>query len=199
MFGSAPEVRLEAIEAGLVFRQASAWMSCRQLARSPAHPRATELVALLGSAAEFGTLADARTTTDAALLWALGLAGRPELLAKRVAELEPDAEQRDAARSAFELATGVVFESADQARAWLAEQSAARLIGGEPRTLASVQRASSTHPSLALRRAIARELRIRTAGRVILAPDVFAQTWRERLAGVAELDLGLEFPWVEPS
>jgi hypothetical protein len=207
MFGSAPAVRLEAIETGLVLGDPSAWMSCRQLAwmscrqlaRSPAHARAAQLVALLGSADELGKVAAARSGDDPGMLELLGLAGRPEALAERAADLDPDAEHRDSARAAFAVATGVMFESADQARAWLAEQSVPRLIDGTARSLDAVLRTLLATQSLALREAIARELRIRTGARVILATDVFAHTWRERLAELAERDLDLdldrEFPW----
>ncbi|MFO7561756.1 MAG: hypothetical protein R6X02_03880 [Enhygromyxa sp.] len=198
VFATDPAVRIEAIETSLVFAGQSAWLVCRQLARNPAFPRAAELVGLLGSMAEITALCQvASAANSAALLWGLGLSGRPEALQSCATTLDDD-ELRPAARAALALACGREFDSTASAQAWLGQAPAsARLIGGEPRTLDAIARALSNSDSIPLRQAIARELQIRSGGRVALAATLRPQAHRRQLDDLRrlELDLDRDFPW----
>src|SRR5690606_22968479 len=198
LFAADPAVRIEAIETALVFAEQSAWLVCRQLARNPTFPRAAELVGLLGSEGELAALSQAAGVGgSASLLWGLGLSGRKVALEVCAAALD-DRELRAAAGAALAIACGREFGSADEAREWLgARASSTRMIGGAPRTLAALARILAESESLPLRRALARELRIRARGRVVLTPQLRAQAWRRQLDALLELDVDLDrdFPW----
>jgi hypothetical protein len=197
LFASDPAVRIEAIETALSFGEQSAWLVCRQLARNPAFPRAAELVGLLGSETEVAQLGQAVSiAASAPLLWGLGLSGRPLALEACASALD-DGELRAAAQTALSLASGLVFESPEAAREWLAKQTAPRLINGAPRTLTALASALQDSDSLAFRRAVARELRIRTRGRVLSSPELRPRAYRRQLDELRQLDLDLarDFPW----
>lgn len=51
-----PALRMAAVEITLLDRQPIAWMFCRQMANAPDYPRATELIAALGTASELDPL-----------------------------------------------------------------------------------------------------------------------------------------------
>jgi hypothetical protein len=96
------------------------------------------------------------------------------------------------------IACGCELRSTSNARAWLAQPPAgARLIGGAPRTLDAIARTLAAIDSLPLRRAIARELKIRSGGRVALAAELRPRAFRRQLDALRrlELDLDREFPW----
>jgi hypothetical protein len=197
LFASDPAVRIEAIETALAFGEQSAWLVCRQLARNPMFPRAAELVGLLGSETEAAQLGQAASIAGSApLLWGIGLSGRPLALEACASALD-DGELRNAAQAALALASGLAFDSPETAREWLAKQTAPRLIGGAPRTLAALASVLQASDSLALRGAIARELRIRARGRVALTPELRPRAFRRQLDELRQLDLdlGRDFPW----
>lgn len=198
LFASDPAVRIEAIETALVFAEQSAWLVCRQLARNPAFPRAAELVGLLGSEAELAQLCQAASVAGSApILWGLGLSGRPLALEACAASLDDD-ELRSAAQAALALACGQAFDSPTEAREWLAGRApGVRLIDGVPRTRDALARTLAGSDSPALRRAIARELRIRAGGRVVLTPELRPRAWRRQLDDLLALDVDLnrDFPW----
>ena len=197
LFASDPAVRIEAIETALVFAEQSAWLVCRQLARNPAFPRAAELVGLLGSETEVAQLCQAASIAGSApLVWGLGLSGRPIALEACAAALD-DTELRAAASAALALALGRELDSPAAVREVVAKHDAPRLIGGAPRTLAALAKTLADTDSLPLRRAIARELRIRARGRVISTPELRPPAYRRQLDELRSLDLDLnrDFPW----
>lgn len=198
LFAADPAVRIEAIETALSFAEQRAWLVCRQLARNPAFPRAAELVGLLGSQSEIVALCQAASAANStSLLWGLGLSGRAVALQTCAAALADD-ELRADAQAALTLACGRELESADEARQWLAQAPAsARLIGGAPRTLDAIAQTLAKTDSIPLRRAIARELRIRSGGRVFLPAELRPRALRRQLDPLRRLDLDLDrdFPW----
>lgn len=196
-----PRVRMQAIEAALASANQSAWLMCRQLARNPSFPAAAELVALLGSEAEVAALCQSLDAEAVpALLRALALSGRPVALRCCVARFEdPDAGLREAARAGLALASGRSLDDAAAARDWLDDLDAAtRWLGGRPRTGAQVIEALRS-TDVATRRALARELSIRSRGRVHVDADLLPDAMQRQLDGVQAdvdgLDLDRGFPW----
>lgn len=196
-----PGVRMQAIEAALASANQSAWLMCRQLARNPSFPAAAELVALLGSEAEVASLCQSLDAEPLpALLRALALSGRPVALRRCVARFdEPDTGLRDAARAGLALASSRSFDDAAAARDWLdGLDAAARWLGGRPRT--GVQMIEALRSAdVATRRALARELSIRSRGRVHVDAELLPDAMQRQLDGVqadvAGLDLDRGFPW----
>lgn len=196
-----PRVRMQAIEAALASANQSAWLMCRQLARNPSFPVAAELVALLGSEAEVAALCQSLDAEALpALLRALALSGRPVALRRCVARFDdPDADLREAARAGLALANGRSFADAAAARDWLdGLDGATRWLGGRPRTGVQVIEALR-NADVATRRALARELSIRSRGRIHVDAELLPDAMQRQLDGVqAEvdgLDLDRGFPW----
>lgn len=202
LFASDPSVRIQAIETALLFANNSAWLVCHQLARNPSFPIAAELVGLLGTEPELSAM---RRALDASptpsLLRGLGLSGRRSNLDACVARFDDeDAELHAAARACLGFAAGRGFESGAEAREWLDAQTHARLLGGGPRSSAQVLKTLAT-ADLPLRRAIARELRVRSRARLHLDVDTLPDAWRRQLerlgaSGVlGTIDFERGFPW----
>ncbi len=193
LFATDPEIRMHAIEAALGLGDPSAWLVCRQLARNPSFPVAAQLVGLLGTEAEIAEQCRAfESAPTPELLAGLGLSGRPVALQVCIDHFDDrDPIIQATARTALTLAAKTNFASADDARAWLRAQTHPRLLGGERRSAAAVlaQLAIADEPT---RRALARELRIRSRGRVhldaTLLPHAFAQQLERLRPQVSELD-----------
>jgi hypothetical protein len=202
LFANDPAVRMQAIETALAFGNQSAWLVCRQLARNPNFPAAAQLVGLLGTEAEITEQCQAfETAPTAQLLAGLGLSGRPVVLRACVERFDdPDLELRETARATLTLAAGSAFESMTAARTWLASQQYPRILGGTRRWAAQVTAVLGT-ASEPLRDLLARELRIRSRGKVhvdaSLLPHAFARQLVLVKERVAEIDFDRGFPWWE--
>jgi hypothetical protein len=202
LFAVAPSVRAQAIETALLFANNSAWLICRQLARNPSFPVAAELVGLLGTATDIDALRGALDTSGSpALLRGLGLSGRRVALDACVTRFDDeDPGTRAAARECLGYAAGQPFESAPEARAWLDKHEIPRLLGSAARTPAQVL-AALADADLPLRRTIARELRVRSGGRLHLDVDTLPEAWRRQLERLgqtdsfAAIDFERGFPW----
>jgi hypothetical protein len=111
---------------------------------------------------------------------------------------DADSKLREVARAALTLAAGSRFESAAQARTWLLAQPHPRLLGGAPRTAAQLLAGLSTADE-PMRRALARELRIRSRGRVhvdaTLLPHAFARQLERLEPQVLAIDFERGYPW----
>ncbi|PRQ04422.1 hypothetical protein ENSA5_07580 [Enhygromyxa salina] len=181
-----------------MFGDQSAWLVCCQLARNPSFSIASELVGLLGTEAE---LAQLRQAFDAAptpeLLWALGLSGRRVGLDACVEHFDDDDDlTREAAREGLSVAAGRGFASVSEAKSWLEQRGASRSLGGAERGPAQVLAVLAEAPDR-LRRALARELRIRSRGRVHLDPGALPHAWRSQLDAPLSIDFDRGFPWTD--
>jgi hypothetical protein len=88
-----PAQRMAAVELALFDRQPAAWMFCRQMANAPEYPRATELVAALGTARELEPLVRRLERADGEGLWRLCRSGRKAaaaLAARRLQDTRGD-------------------------------------------------------------------------------------------------------------
>ncbi|KIG18388.1 hypothetical protein DB30_00673 [Enhygromyxa salina] len=84
---------LAAVELALFDRESSAWGRCRQLANAHGCPRATELVASLGSASDLAALMQRPTNAEGEGLWRLCRSGRKAaaaLAARRLQDTRGD-------------------------------------------------------------------------------------------------------------
>ena len=194
LFAADTTVRMHAIEAALAFADPSAWLVCRQLARNPGFPVAAQLVGLLGTEAEIAEQCRAfESAPMPELLTGLGLSGRPIVLRACIDRFDDaDPKLAEAARAALTLAAGSSFASASDARTWLAKQSHPRLLGGARRSAAQVLAtlATTNEPT---RRAFARELRIRSRGRVHLDPTLLPHAFAQQLEQLEPLLTNLDF------
>jgi hypothetical protein len=201
LFASDPNVRMQAIEAALAFGNQSAWLVCRQLARNPGFPGAAQLVGLLGTDAEITEQCRAfESAPTPELLAGLGLSGRPVVLRACVERFDdPEAKLREAARAALTLAAGSAFESVTQARTWVASQEQ-RVLGGGQRSASKVL-AVLEDASESTRRLLARELRIRSRGRLHVDPSLLPRAFARQLEHVqprvSDIDFDRGFPWVD--
>jgi hypothetical protein len=198
LFANDGAVRMQAIETALVFGNQSAWLVCRQLARNPSFPAAAQLVGLLGTEAEITEQCRTFELTPE-LLAGLGLSGRPVVLRACVERFDdPDLALRETARATLTLAAGSAFESTTAAQTWLASQQYPRILGGTRRWAAQVTAVLGT-ASEPLRSLLARELRVRSRGKVhvdaSLLPHAFARQLVLVKEGVAEIDFDRGFPW----
>ncbi|KIG17595.1 Outer membrane protein, OmpA/MotB family protein [Enhygromyxa salina] len=203
VFAPDPRVRAQAIETSLLFANNSAWLVCHQLARNPSFPGAAELAGLLGTQAEIEKLCAALVASPTpALLRGLGLSGRHVVLDVCVGHFDDeDADMAAAARASLQAAAGRSFADAPEAKTWLAAQPSARLLGGAVRSGKQVLATlASAQPPL--RRAIARELRLRTRARVHLDVDTLPDAWRHQIEQLSHneafgaIDFDRGFPWV---
>ncbi|PRP99361.1 hypothetical protein ENSA7_64030 [Enhygromyxa salina] len=202
LFAGDPGVRAQAIETALLFANNSAWLVCHQLARNPSFPSAAELVGLLGTEAEVTKLcATLDGSPTPGLLRGLGLSGRPAVLEICALRFEDEnTELRAAARASLQIAAGRSFDAGPEAKTWLAAQSSARLLGGAARSNAQVL-ATLASADVPVRRALARELVVRSRGRLHLDVDTSPAAWRRQLeqldgaTGLPALDLERGFPW----
>jgi hypothetical protein len=99
-----PSLRMAAVELALFNREPIAWMFCRQMANAPEYPRATELVAALGTASDLDPLVRRLAGADGQALWRICRSGRKlaaALAALRLRDHHDDASAAMALRYAI--------------------------------------------------------------------------------------------------
>lgn len=197
-----PAQRMAAVELAVLDDQPAAWLQCRQMANMPAFPRATELVATLGSARELDPLARRLDGASGQALLRLCRSGR-----KRAATLAAQrltAEPGDTlAASALRYVIGDPPTTGDDETATLLEHwtACAAQLDDERRHLFGVPFGSGDSLRRALtsidvhhRHAIADELFLRSRGRIRWPGRGFARAMLTGLDTLATSTIDFEDP-----
>jgi hypothetical protein len=186
-----PAQRMAAVELALFDRQPAAWMFCRQMANAPEYPRATELIASLGTARELDPLLRRLDRAHGDGLWLLCRSGRKSAAALAARRLQ-DTRGDELAATALRYVIGNPPGGARSAEALLEHwaecapnlAAAHRYLYGEPIGFTDSVRRCLTSRDDRHHRAFGDELFFRSNGKIRWPGRSFAH---DTLAAVAAL------------